>query len=93
MQGYFQTQRSAGETLGAVADFYDGLYTSPQYASYVQAKELLSHLEGYQSRFMVRNVDRLLRSADPKAVAMVNVHRPYDCAANGILPLDRSADD
>ncbi len=64
--GYFQTQRSAGETLGAVADFYDGLYASPQYTSYVQAKELLSHLEGFQARFTLRNVDRLLHSIEGK---------------------------
>ena len=74
--GYFQTQRSAGETLGAVADFYDGLYNSPQYASYIQAKELLSHLEGYQARFMTRNVDRLLHSIEGKdLVAMDLVKR------------------
>ncbi len=64
--GYFQKQRSAGETLGAVADFYDSLYTSPSYVSYIQAKELLSHLEGFEARFTLRNVDRLLHSIEAR---------------------------
>lgn len=64
--GYFQNQRSAGESLGAVADFYDGLYSSPAYSSYVQAKELLSHLEGFQARFSLRNVDRLLHAIESR---------------------------
>lgn len=62
--GYFQIQRSAGETLAAVVDFYDSLYASPQYTSYIQAKELLSHLDGFQARFTQRNVDRLLHSIE-----------------------------
>lgn len=61
---YFQNRRSAGETLGAVADFYDGLYASPAYASYIQAKELFSHLDGFQARFTLRNVDRLLHTIE-----------------------------
>lgn len=64
--GYFETQRSAGETLGAIADFYDKLYTSPEYASYVQAKDLLSHIEGYQARFSLRNVDRLVQMIETR---------------------------
>jgi hypothetical protein len=63
---YFSRQRSAGETLGAVADFYSSLYLSPAYASYIQAKDLLSHLEGFQARFAERNVDRLLRVIDER---------------------------
>lgn len=63
---YFQGQRSAGQVLGAVADFYERLYASPSYASYMHAKELLSHLEGYEARFSVRNVDRLLHVIEGK---------------------------
>ncbi len=65
---YFQTQRSAGQILGAVADFYQQLYSSPSYSSYVQAKALLSHLEGFQSRFGLRNVDRLLHTIRNKSI-------------------------
>ncbi|MCM2281066.1 MAG: hypothetical protein NDI61_04385 [Bdellovibrionaceae bacterium] len=64
--GYFQSRRSAGATLEEVADFYEGLYQSSAYASYVQAKELLSHLEGFQARFTMRNVDRLLHSIESR---------------------------
>jgi hypothetical protein len=63
-EGYFQNRRSAGETLGAVADFYSRLYASPEYASYTQAKEILSYIEGYQRRFALRNIDRLLHSIE-----------------------------
>ncbi|MGE0527743.1 MAG: hypothetical protein AB7G93_07140 [Bdellovibrionales bacterium] len=65
---YFSAQRSAGETLGAVADFYEALYRSPAYASYIQAKDLLSHLDGFQARFATRNVDRLLYAIEQRSL-------------------------
>jgi hypothetical protein len=61
---YFTKQESAGQVLNATADFYDGLYASSSYLSYVQAKELLSHLEAFQARFALRNVDHLLNRID-----------------------------
>jgi hypothetical protein len=64
--GYFNSRRSAGETLGAVADFYERLYASPEYASYVQAKELLSHLDGFERRFAFRNIDKLLNTIETR---------------------------
>ena len=64
--GYFNSQRSAGETLGAVADFYECLYASPGYSSYVQAKELLSYLDGFERRFAVRNIDKLLNTIEAR---------------------------
>lgn len=61
---YFSKQESAGHILGTTADFYDALYTSPAYLSYVQAKELLSYLEGFEARFAFRNVDHLLQKIE-----------------------------
>lgn len=70
---HFTSRRSSGQTLGTVADFYQGLYSSPAYASYVTAKDLLSHLEGFQARFSLRNVDRLLHSIDSRGLLPLGV--------------------
>jgi hypothetical protein len=70
-ENYFKGRRSAGQTLGTVADFYRELHASVQYESYVQTKELFSHLEAYQSRFSNRNIDRLLYSIESKELLPV----------------------
>lgn len=57
---YFTGNRSAGQSLNAVAEFYEGLFISPEYASYSQAKQLLSHLEGYSARFSIKDINHLL---------------------------------
>ncbi len=59
-QSYFDGRRSAGQSLSAVAEFYENLYQSPEYSSYNQAKNILSHLDGFSARFAIKNVDRLL---------------------------------
>ncbi len=57
---YFEGHKSAGQSLHAVAEFYELLFLSPEYASYIQAKRLLSYLEGYTARFSIKNVGHLL---------------------------------
>ena len=59
-RAYFEGTRTAGQSVGAMAEFYEGLYSSAEYASYNQAKSLLSHLEGFAARFGSRDVDRIL---------------------------------
>ncbi len=59
-QNYFKNARSAGQNLNAIADFFERLYQSTEYQSYIQAKQLLSHLEGIGARFSVKNIDLLL---------------------------------
>lgn len=56
-QSYFEGNRSAGQSIAAVAEFYQQLYSSPEYQSYVQSKNLLSHIDSYSNRFSYKNVD------------------------------------
>jgi len=57
---YLQQSKTAGKNLTAVADFYEGLYHSNEYSSYIQAKNLLSFLEAQIARFPNKNLDHLL---------------------------------
>lgn len=57
---YFEGRRSAGKNLNAITEFYEGLYRSPEYISYEQAKNLLSFLSNYSNRFPIKHVDRIL---------------------------------
>jgi hypothetical protein len=59
-QAYFEGSRSAGQSVSAMAEFYERLYSSAEYMSYKQAKALLSHIEGFASRFGLRDIDRIL---------------------------------
>lgn len=59
-QSYFDGARSAGQSVEAMAEFYERLYSSTEYTSYNQAKSLLSHLEGFAARFASRDIDRIL---------------------------------
>jgi hypothetical protein len=65
-QGYFEGSKTAGQSVTAVADFYQRLYSSSEYLSYIQAKSLLSHLEGYSARFTIKNIDHLLHQIRQK---------------------------
>lgn len=57
---YFESSKSAGQSVSAMAEFYERLYSSTEYASYQQAKSLLSHLAGFGARFNLRDIDRIL---------------------------------
>lgn len=57
---YFESSLSAGKKLNAVVEFYEGLYRSSEYVSYVQAKNLLSFVEGLSTRFQHKNIDHLV---------------------------------
>lgn len=59
-QSYFNGNRSAGQSLNAIAEFYERLFSSVEYSSYNQAKNLLSYLESLSARFAMKNVDHLL---------------------------------
>jgi hypothetical protein len=75
-QSYFERTVSAGHSLNAVADFYQGLYRSPEYLSYNQAKQLLSYLEGIGARFTFKNVDHLLHQIQTRdLVPKENIQR------------------
>lgn len=53
-KSYFEGRRSAGKNLNAITEFYEGLYKSPEYISYEQAKNLLSFLNNYGNRFRIK---------------------------------------
>lgn len=57
---YFESALSAGRKLNAVVEFYEGLHKSSEYTSYIQAKNLLSYLEGLSARFQHKNIDHLV---------------------------------
>jgi hypothetical protein len=61
---YFEKSKSAGQNLSAVTDFYEALYHSSEYMSYNQAKEILSFLDGYSSRFANKNVNHLVHKIE-----------------------------
>ena len=65
-KSYFEGRRSAGKNLNAITEFYEGLYKSPEYISYEQAKNLLSFLNNYGNRFRIKNVDRILNEIKNK---------------------------
>ena len=79
-QAYFVGARSAGASLSALTEFYERLYSSTEYLSYKQAKSLLSHLEGYSSRFGLRDIDRILSKIRDKELI------PRDGLARSSLP-------
>lgn len=78
---HFTNSRSSGQTLSMVADFYQRLYQSPAYTSYVTAKDLLSHLEGFQAHFSLRNVDRLLHSIEDRGILPPDVIKRSNLSA------------
>lgn len=61
-EDYFQENRSAGQTIHLVVDFYNQLEETPEYRSYSQAFDILSQLEGLGGRFRVRDVDDILQT-------------------------------
>ena len=79
-QAYFQGSRSAGQSVSAMAEFYERLYSSPEYMSYKLGKSLLSHIEGYASRFGLRDIDRILAKIREKELI------PGDELAKSSLP-------
>ena len=65
-QSYFQRSKSAGSTIQAITEFYNVLYESKEYLSYIKAKDMLSFLPGYAARFSHKNIDKILFEAQQK---------------------------
>ncbi len=67
-EGYFKESRSAGQNINLVVDFYQELERTPEYRSYNQAFDLLSHIDGLGGRFRFRDVDEVIREGLRQAV-------------------------
>lgn len=71
---YIKQEKSAGENIRLLADFYLELHQTEEYKSYIQAKELFSQLN-FQSRFKHNDVNRLLNILKEKNVIEYDVLR------------------
>jgi len=66
-QSYLDSTRSSGQSVNAVAEFYEQLHQSATYRSYIQAKDIFSYLEAYAHRFPFKNVSKILHKLEEEA--------------------------
>jgi len=71
---YIKQEKSAGENIRLLADFYLELHQTQEYKSYMQAKELFSQIN-FQSRFKHNDIGRLLNILKEKKVISDDVLR------------------
>lgn len=71
---YIKQEKSAGENIRLLADFYLELHQTEEYKSYIQAKELFSQLN-FKSRFKHNDITRLLYILKEKNVIENDVLR------------------
>ncbi len=70
---YHQEKMSVGQAIEYVADFHAELRKTPEYVSYMKAKDLLSHIEGLQGLFKHTDVSRIVRMLEDRQVIQSEV--------------------
>lgn len=77
---YHRDGFSAGHAIAYVADFYSALRETPEYASYTQAKDILSYIEGLGGRYRYKDINQLLHLLSIKG------HLPQESLTRSSLP-------